>query len=211
MNKEETSRLRKLKQLIDAQRPGSQGHERAVAEYNTQLELVMIGLQEPLDSELEIGDEIILPDYVQFRNSYRKHGPYTIRDLVRDRDVIALVKVSKVSWRGERVLLHPLEVYKGDTSSFQSYFTAPRSWMPDPWFTKGETVLVFAFFESGTAIASGELGRLTFRDVDDEKWVHAIGRNASFWSALPTKTIDAEVLAKWESVRGFLRETTSAA
>jgi hypothetical protein len=197
-------KLRELKLIIEAQKPGTPEFVGAVSEYNAVLELVMIGLREPLGTELEIDDDVILPDYAELRRLFREHGPYTIHDLVRDRDIIALVEVAKVGWRGEKVLLRPLEVYKGDAKWFRSKLTVPRSWMPDPWFTKGETVLVFAILESGTAIASGELSRLPLRVVDNEKWVCAIGQNHSFWSTLPTQIVESEVAAKWDSVRRLL-------
>ena len=58
-------------------------------------------------------------------------------------DAIALVKVISVSWfGGSKVKIMPLEVYKGTFQDIEN-ITVNKSWMPDHWYTKNETCVVF--------------------------------------------------------------------
>lgn len=205
MKSDSLERLRKLKLKVLSLADDDPGLMDVVSRYGNELELVMIGLREPLGPDLEIRDDLLPSKYVEFRQWFRDHGAYTIHELIKDRDLIALVDVVKVGKRGTCVSVHLREAYKGDMGCLQSKILVPRSWLPDPWFVKGESVLLFASCISGKAIVSGELGRLPVRYVGAELWVYAFGQSPNFWSMLPTQVIGAEVATKWALVQPLLR------
>lgn len=196
--------LRAIRRQLGVEVAGTQRFLELVEDYNALLRLVMIGMRSPLEPNDEIADALILEDYRELRRLYRERGPYTIHNLIDDRDLIALVDVRRIGWRGENVSVVPRQVYKGDPAHLKQKVQVPKSRMPDPWFRKDEVAVLFACCDAGTAVALGPLGRMPLSERMDGTWVLGWDCGPEFWPGFPVSPAEAGTLALWEPVRELL-------
>ena len=197
--------LAELKERVERARPDSGEFHAAVKQYNQVLELALVGMKRPLDPKYELPDELILDDYQELKSEWRTKGPYTIRRLVEDRDVVAFVLVQAVRRRGELVVVDPIETYKG-TLEKRAEIDVPRSWMPRPWFTKGERVLLFAVRDGEGLSAPGTKGRMPICARGGEDCVECWGSDSDFWPAIEAVSLEGEkTMVQWSVLRPLLK------
>ncbi len=197
--------LAELKARVEAAVEGTDAFREAVNRYNGVLDLVFIGLNKPLPSEYEIRDKYLLAEYRDFKKAYQEEGPYTIRQLIRDCDVVALVEVRSVRRRGSTVSVNPVELYKGQLEQ-GARITVPLSWMPDPWFRKGERALIFGTRDDDEVVAFGFKGRMPIVSLGDDEYAACWDAEPEFWAGIAARIERGRTLVSWPVLRNLLRE-----
>jgi len=197
--------LRILKSNLNKYELGSKEYEDIVKQYNEALDWLMLILHKPLPEELEIDKGVILKEYNEFKEDYIKNGPHTIFNFLEYEKIglVALVKVKSVKSKGRWVVIEPIEVYKGNLSK-KIKIAAQQSWMPDPWFKKGEKCLVLLLgSESEGYFASGYLARMPL--VHNETQIECWNSYLEYWPGFEAKVSKGGAIhVNWMQFRDFL-------
>ncbi|WP_010252840.1 hypothetical protein [Acetivibrio cellulolyticus] len=105
--------LKELKDKINALPEDNTKRQELLSIYNGEIEDLLQFLNKPLDEECEISEELMLADYIEFKDDYNKNGYYTFKKFIDDRTIIAEVKAKKVRWWGKKIHVEIKKVFKG--------------------------------------------------------------------------------------------------
>jgi len=137
--------LSTLKQLIESHSQYSIIYQEALFEYRDFLVETINDLNDPLPPELEIDQDLLPQEYIDFKIEYSINGPYTINNSFNFFEAVHLIEVLSVSRKsyGLKMSAKILKSYKSTTN--QANFCFIFSSSQGPRFKKLEVAIVFLF------------------------------------------------------------------
>lgn len=137
--------LSNLKQLIESHSHYSLIYQEALFEYRDFLVETINDLNDPLPPELEIDEDLLPQEYIDFKIDYRINGPYTINNRFNFCEAVHLIEVLSVSRKsyGFKMSAKILKSYKSTAN--QANFCFIFSSSQGPRFKQLEVALVFLF------------------------------------------------------------------
>jgi hypothetical protein len=150
-----------LKQLIEIHSQHSTIYEESLFKYRDFLGEITIDLSDPLPSELEINQELLPQEYIDFKADYSINGPYTLKKQFGNYQIVYLIEVISVSRKnyGSKTFVKILKSYKNLNNDTSFLFISSSS--QGPKFKKLEVAIVFLY--------NGETGN---HDKYPEYWSH---------------------------------------
>ena len=163
-------------------------------DYNLILDDIIPFLEAPLPLEAEIEENEIFPEYLEFKRSYQNRSPHPFLDFCRRQQFISRVLIKAVRSGGARVEAKVLEVYKGEMLKEIS-FQVSLSWMPSPWFQRGEECFVLLtslkdLVSETKYHAFGYHDRLQIVRSPEGDYVLGFNGKQNFWTGIEHTVLD---------------------
>jgi|LakMenEpi03Aug12_release.lakeMendotaPanAssembly.Ray.scaffolds.fasta_scaffold221656_2 hypothetical protein len=135
--------LSTLKQLIESHSKYSIIYQEALFEYRDFLVETINDFNDPLPPELEIDQDLLPQEYIDFKIDYSNNGPYKIKNFFNYCEAVYLIEVLSVSRKsyGFKMSAKILKSYKSTTNDANFCFICSTS--QGPRFKKLEVAIIF--------------------------------------------------------------------